>query len=112
MRRRVVASGEKTAEDQGVPWMKTMVCCGLGGDDRVVGDERRAYLMFQLSWWKVDGRGIGVGVVIREADMVFQDNFLSLLYLGERAGSMSVLFRFIELVFVFAMKPNYNGLGD
>lgn len=75
MRRRVAASGEKTAEDQGVPWMKTRVCCGLDGGDRVFGDESRAYLISQLSWWKVDGRGIGFGVVIWEADMVFQDNF-------------------------------------
>ena len=56
--------GAKTAEDQGVPWIKTKVC------GRVVGcfvwfggGERRAYLISQSSWWKVDGREIGVGVV-------------------------------------------------
>ena len=67
--------GEKTAEDQGVPWMKTRVCCGMGGEGFVVvvvvgGGERRAYLICQLSWWKVDGRGIvfawGNGIVLED----------------------------------------------
>ena len=59
VRRRVVARGKKTVEDQGVPWMKTRVCVGcvwFDGEE----DGRRAYLISQLSCWKVDGRGIGV----------------------------------------------------
>jgi hypothetical protein len=61
--RREVARGEKTAVDQGVPWMKTKVCDGVVGWEEVtVGEERRVYLISQLSWWKVDGRGIGSGV--------------------------------------------------
>jgi hypothetical protein len=52
---RAVARGEKTAEDQGVPWTKTRVC---GGDAEGADGERRVYLIFQLEWWKVDGRAI------------------------------------------------------
>jgi hypothetical protein len=63
--RREVARGEKTAEDQGVPWMKTRVCCfGFVGDglfgwmEEEEEEERRVYLICQSSWWKVDGKGI------------------------------------------------------
>ena len=61
--RRELARGEKTAEDQGVPWMKTRVCWGVFGVALIELEERRVYLMFQLSWWKVDGRGIASGLV-------------------------------------------------
>ena len=76
VRRRVVARGEKTVEDQGVPWMKTTVCGGLDWEV-VFGDgdeERRAYLISQLLWWKVDWRGIGSGVC-RRVDIVVEDDF-------------------------------------
>ena len=43
---RAVARGEKTAEDQGVPWTKTRVC---GGDAEGADGERRVYLISQLS---------------------------------------------------------------
>jgi hypothetical protein len=74
VRRREVVKGEKTAEDQGVPWMKTRVCCGLDRELVAVGEERRAYLISQLLWWKVDGREIGFGVV-SGFDIVLEDCF-------------------------------------
>jgi hypothetical protein len=56
--RREWMRGEKTAEDQGVPWRRTRVWAGGCdcGDEGVVGEERRAYLISQFAWWKVDGR--------------------------------------------------------
>lgn len=71
--RREVTRGEKTVEDQGVPWMKTKNCDGVVGWEEVaVGEERRVYLISQLSWWKVDGRGIGSGVCWM-VDIVLED---------------------------------------
>lgn len=54
--------GLKTAEDQGVPWTKTMGFRGvfLG----VEGDWERLYLIFQPWKGRVEGRSI---VVIRRA---------------------------------------------
>ena len=72
--RREVARGEKTAEDQGVPWTKTRVCGGVVESVRF--EERSMYLISQLSWWKVDGRGIDVGVgvgAVWEFDMLVKD---------------------------------------
>jgi hypothetical protein len=74
VRWREVARGRKTVEDQGVPWMKTRVCCELDGELVAVGEERRAYLISQLLWWKVDGREIGSGVV-SGFDIVLEDSF-------------------------------------
>ena len=72
-----MARGEKTAEDQGVPWMKTRVCgggvCWVWSDGEGEGEERRVYLMVQEAWWKVDGRGIGVGVVLGVDMMLKKD---------------------------------------
>jgi hypothetical protein len=71
--RRELRRGEKTAEDQGVPWRRTRVLgggCGCGwgdGDEAVVwrGEERRVYFIDQFAWWKVDGRlrAIGEGIL-------------------------------------------------
>jgi hypothetical protein len=48
--RREVARGEKTVVDQGVPWMNTKVFDGVVGWEEVaVGEERRVYLISQLS---------------------------------------------------------------
>ena len=60
--RRDVARGEKTAEDQGVPWTKTRVC-DLAGAVSVLEEDSRTYLIFQLSWTNVDGREIALGLV-------------------------------------------------
>jgi hypothetical protein len=63
VRRRALARGEKTAEDQGVPWRRTRVWCGAEVASGIVGDEeRRVYFIAQLAWWKVCGRSMGVGV--------------------------------------------------
>lgn len=56
--RRDWTRGWKTAEDQGVPWMKTRVLRFVGVIVTFSGDsgERRAYLIVQPAWWKVEGR--------------------------------------------------------
>lgn len=103
MWRTEVARGVKTAEDQGVPWMKTRVCGGVvGGSVWVDVEESKAYLISQLSWWKVDGRGIGVGVVVLRLVIVLED----------RRFSMSPLYclRVVELVFLFATRSNCDGI--
>jgi hypothetical protein len=46
--------GWKTVEDQGVPWMRTRVWRFV----EFLG-ERRAYLIVQPAWWKVEGRLLG-----------------------------------------------------
>ena len=81
---RAVARGEKTAEDQGVPWTKTRVCGEVVGCSACFdGGERRAYLISQLSWWKVDGRGI-----IRGGMVVVDGQLFVFLFLwGERMES-------------------------
>ena len=70
-----MARGEKTVEDQGVPWTKTRVCVGVVESVRF--GERSVYLISQLSWWKVDGSGrevgVGVGVVWAFVMMMVKD---------------------------------------
>lgn len=76
-----MARREKTVEDQGVPWMKTRVCVGcvwFDGEE----DGRRAYFISQLSWWKVDGRGIVVGVVVLGDDIAVRGEEV---YAGENS---------------------------
>jgi hypothetical protein len=70
VRRREGARGEKTAEDQGVPWRKTRV---WGGGEVVPvivgGEERSVYFMCQSAWWKVCGRLRGEGIFGRSVGL-------------------------------------------
>lgn len=91
--RREVARGEKTAEDQGVPWTKTRVCDGVVESVRF--EERSVYLISQLSWWKDDGSGIevGVGVVVRRSDMLVKDSVAFSVSLVALELSVSLIIR-------------------